>query len=235
LFRRDGRLLAQNHHETGQYRRLFSVYSGRSANANAFPTFPHAPKPRLERPCDTDNAGFDGGSGKPRRDANPFGGNKPVRCLGLPQPDCSLLGPAILPAVGFVSPKSGALVSYLRTNTQAISYGRTGGVAAPLPLENSFSSPKPGGTRVPQSSRLVANRSAVTHEKNNRLLCGERPVWRRRRWLVDRESNHAPLACRGPGTEWPGPPVGSVGQRFLGPQPVAHPRRTHQHPRLRRC
>jgi hypothetical protein len=26
-----------------------------------------------------------------------------------------------------------ALVSYLRTNTQAISYGKTGGVAAPLP------------------------------------------------------------------------------------------------------
>jgi hypothetical protein len=50
----------------------------------------------------------------------------------------SLDGAVFLPANLNVRLQSGPLASYLRTNTQAISYGRAGGIAAPLPREFFF-------------------------------------------------------------------------------------------------
>ena len=136
MFRRTAAKLAQNHHETGQYRRLFSVYSGHSANANAFPTFPHAPKPRPERPCDTASTGFEG---KPEADQMPpLTRSAAKRITASPVVPSSLfagLGRQFFQHPELLGINQVPSASYLRTNMQAISYGRAGGVAAPLPRE----------------------------------------------------------------------------------------------------
>ena len=186
MFRRMAAKLAQNHHETGQYRRLFSVYSGHSANANAFLTFPHAPKRRLERPCDTGSAGFEGIPGGRYYAADSLFGRIAVQRLGRPQPIVRWVGRQFF----LHSKMSGFFracgLIFANECAGDIVWKEWRGCGTSSTLRNSFSSPKPGGTLAPQASQFLAPRYAVIHEKVYRLLFGECPFGRSRSWLVTR-------------------------------------------------
>jgi hypothetical protein len=165
LFRRTA-ALAQNHHETWLYRRLFSVYSDRSTNANDFRTFRHVTKRRPEWAFDPDLAILRGKlSASPTPPLPRFLADSPTRILFVPflSPLVRWTGRHFFQPPGYPA-SFDALVSYLRTNTQAISYEELSGSRRLYEASVSV-----GGAA---ELATLASKYAVLHEKNIRLLRG---------------------------------------------------------------
>jgi hypothetical protein len=186
LFRRDGRLLAQNHRETGNIAAYSQFIQGTQQTPMLFPLF-QMPQ----------NAAWKGLATRVVPVLRAFRGGGPtppiacsaecaVQRLGRPQPIVRWMGrqfflhskmPGFFRACGLI---------FANECAGDIVWKEWRGCGTSSTLRNSFSSPKPGGTLAPQASQFLAPRYAVIHEKVYRLLLGECPFGRSRSWLVTR-------------------------------------------------